>query len=176
MIQSWTLPLKTLLTSFPSSRTFIHMLFFNNSSLLSHPNLLLVNFNSFRSHLRSHQLWDTFHRLSSILVNLPSHVLYNLTQHSSHAKMQRSPIYLSAAAAAAAKSLQSCLTPCDPIDGSPPGSSIHGIFQARTLEWGATAFSELSQQRWLKGHGCHREIRFSNDRSNNQKYPSSSRL
>ena len=43
------------------------------------------------------------------------------------------------AAAAAAKSLQSCLTPCDPIDGSPPGSSIHGIFQARVLEWGAIA-------------------------------------
>ena len=38
------------------------------------------------------------------------------------------------AAAAAAKSLQSCPTLCDPIDGSPPGSSIHGIFQARVLE------------------------------------------
>ena len=44
-------------------------------------------------------------------------------------------------AAAAAKSLQSCLTLCDPIDISLPGSSIHGIFQARVLEWGATAFS-----------------------------------
>ena len=42
---------------------------------------------------------------------------------------------------AAAKSLQSCPTLCDPIDGSPPGSSIHGILQARVLEWGATAFS-----------------------------------
>ena len=36
---------------------------------------------------------------------------------------------------------QSCLTLCDPIDGSPPGSSARGIFQARVLEWGATAFS-----------------------------------
>ena len=45
------------------------------------------------------------------------------------------------AAAAAAKSLQSYLTLCDPIDGSPPGSSVHGIFQARVLEWGAIAFS-----------------------------------
>ena len=44
--------------------------------------------------------------------------------------------------AAAAKSLQSCLTLCDPIDGSPPGSPIHGIFQARVLEWGAIAFSD----------------------------------
>ena len=44
-------------------------------------------------------------------------------------------------AAAAAKSLQPCLTLCDPIDSSPPGSSVHGIFQARVLEWGAIAFS-----------------------------------
>jgi len=41
------------------------------------------------------------------------------------------------AAAAAAKSLQSCPTLCNPIDGSPPGSPIPGILQARTLEWGA---------------------------------------
>ena len=46
-----------------------------------------------------------------------------------------------AAAAAAAKSLQSCLTLCDPVQGSPQGSSIHGILQARTLEWAATSFS-----------------------------------
>ena len=45
------------------------------------------------------------------------------------------------AAAAAAKSLQSCPTLCDPIDGSPPGSPIPGILQARVLEWGAIAFS-----------------------------------
>jgi len=44
-------------------------------------------------------------------------------------------------AAAIAKSLQSCPTLCDPIDGSPPGSSIHGILQARTLEWVAISFS-----------------------------------
>ena len=47
----------------------------------------------------------------------------------------------SAAAAAAVKSLQSCPTLCDPIDSSPPGSPVHGIFQARVLEWGAIAFS-----------------------------------
>ena len=46
-----------------------------------------------------------------------------------------------AAAAAAAKSLQSCPTLCDPIDGSPPGSPVLGILQARTLEWVAIAFS-----------------------------------
>ena len=49
--------------------------------------------------------------------------------------------YPAAAAAAAAKSLQSCLTLCDPIDGSPPGSPIPGILQARTLEWVAISFS-----------------------------------
>ena len=40
-----------------------------------------------------------------------------------------------------AKSLQSCLTLCDPIDGSPPGSAVPGILQARTLEWVAISFS-----------------------------------
>ena len=51
-----------------------------------------------------------------------------------------------AVAAAAAKSLQSCLTLCDPIDGSPPGSPIPGILQARTLEWVAISFS--SEWKW----------------------------
>ena len=46
-----------------------------------------------------------------------------------------------AAAAAAAKSLQSCLTLHDPIDGSPPVSPVPGILQARTLEWVAISFS-----------------------------------
>ena len=45
------------------------------------------------------------------------------------------------AAAAAAASLQSCPTLCDPIDGSPPGSAVPGILQARTLEWVAISFS-----------------------------------
>ena len=44
-------------------------------------------------------------------------------------------------AAAAAKSLQSCPTLCDPIDGSPPGSPVPGILRARTLEWVAIPFS-----------------------------------
>ena len=45
------------------------------------------------------------------------------------------------AAAAAAASLQSCLTLCDPRDASPPGSPVPGILQARTLEWVAISFS-----------------------------------
>ena len=46
-------------------------------------------------------------------------------------------------AAAAAKSFQSCPTLCDPIDGSPPGSTIPGIFQARILEWVVVSFSRV---------------------------------
>ena len=49
------------------------------------------------------------------------------------------------AAAAAAKSLQSCPTLCDPIDGSPPGSPVPGILQARTLEWVAIFFSNAGK-------------------------------
>ena len=48
---------------------------------------------------------------------------------------------LTIAAADAAKSLQSYPTLCDPIDGSPPGSPVPGILQARTLEWVAISFS-----------------------------------
>ena len=49
------------------------------------------------------------------------------------------------AAATAAKSLQSCPTLCDPIDGSPLGSPVHGILQARTLEWVAISFSNAGK-------------------------------
>ena len=48
-------------------------------------------------------------------------------------------------AAAAAKSLQSCPTLCDPIDGSPPGSPIPGILQARAVEWVAISFSNAGK-------------------------------
>ena len=65
--------------------------------------------------------------------NSPSHSLY---QFNSNIK-NNVPVYT----AAAAKSLQSCLTLCYPIDGSPPGSPIPGILQARTLEWVAISFS-----------------------------------
>ena len=52
---------------------------------------------------------------------------------------------MASAAAATAKSLQSCPTLCDPIDGSPPGSPIPGILQARTLEWVAISFSNAGK-------------------------------
>ena len=61
-------------------------------------------------------------------------------------EFQNSPFLLKlivcvSCSAAAAKSLQSCPTLCDPIDGSPPGSAVPGILQARTLEWVAISFS-----------------------------------
>ena len=55
-------------------------------------------------------------------------------------RFKRQPI---AAAAAAAKSLQSCPTLCDPTDGSPPGFPVPGILQARTLEWVVISFSNV---------------------------------
>ena len=55
--------------------------------------------------------------------------------------LHRKLVSLSSQAAAAAKSLQSCPTLCDPIDGSPPCSPVPGILQARTLEWVAISFS-----------------------------------
>ena len=51
-----------------------------------------------------------------------------------------------------AKSLQSCLTLCDPVDYSPPGSSVHGILQARILEWVAMSSSRGSS--WLRDQTC----------------------
>ena len=58
-----------------------------------------------------------------------------------HQRMNRYWYIIIYCAAAAAKSFKSCQTLCDPIDGSPPGSPVSGILQARTLEWVATAFS-----------------------------------
>ena len=66
------------------------------------------------------------------------------------------------AAAAAAKSLQSCPTLCDPIDGSPPGSPVPGILQARTLEWVAISFSRTTMHVLKKTVCClrpHRKLK-----------------
>ena len=63
-----------------------------------------------------------------------------------------------AAAAAAAKSLQSCPTLCDPIDGSPPGSPIPGILQARTLEWVAI-YGAPTLKYWVRMKILQRSLR-----------------
>ena len=60
-------------------------------------------------------------------------------------KRQNHTFHSRAAAAAAVKSLQSCPTLCNPIDGSPPGSPVPGILQARTLEWVAISFSNAGK-------------------------------
>ena len=69
-------------------------------------------------------------------IELISCVCRRILYHLSHQGNSKIP-----SAAAAAKSLQSCLTLCDPIDSSPPGSPVPGILQARTLEWVAISFS-----------------------------------
>ena len=61
-------------------------------------------------------------------------------------------LMVATAVAAAAKSLQSCLTLCDPIDGRPPGSPIPGILQARILEWVAISFSIPVFEHYINGH------------------------
>ena len=67
-------------------------------------------------------------------------ILFRLLLHQLHLRVSGIR-YQRLAAAATAKSLQSCPTLCDPTDGSPPGSAVPGILQARTLEWVAIAFS-----------------------------------
>ena len=67
--------------------------------------------------------------------------IYTHTYSQVHTHADGNIIKLMAAAAAAAKLLQSCPTLCDPIDGSPTGSPVPGILQARTLEWVAISFS-----------------------------------
>ena len=67
--------------------------------------------------------------------------MFNIKSLGNANKTTRQYHYTPTAAAAAAKSLQSCPTLCDPIDSSPPGSPVPGILQARTLEWVAISFS-----------------------------------
>ena len=69
--------------------------------------------------------------------------MFNITNHQGNANQNHMRYYYTpVAAAAVAKSLQLCPTLCDPTDGSPPGSSVPGILQARILEWVAISFSK----------------------------------
>ena len=91
----------------------------------------------------------------SLLYKFKSKLQWGITSHKSEWPSSKSlqainagegvgksePTCTVAAAAAAAKSLQSCPTLCVPMDYSLPGSCVHGIFRARVLEWGAIAFS-----------------------------------
>ena len=75
--------------------------------------------------------WLTTWKDSFNLISIKIHFVYN---------WHRVTFSIYAVAAAAAKSLQLCPTLCDPIDSSPPGSSVSGILQARILEWVAISF------------------------------------
>ena len=86
----------------------------------------------------------SWHRKKKKILSLSSCVYLNF-----HDKFTHDMVLLGSDAAAiynyaaAAKSLQSCPTLCNPIDGSPPGFPVPGILQARTLEWVAISFSNL---------------------------------
>ena len=80
-------------------------------------------------------LWASWTWLAISFLTLGKVFTYNLL------KCFLIPFILSSSAAAAAKSLQSCPTLCDPIDSSPPGPAVPGILQVRTLEWVAISFS-----------------------------------
>ena len=80
-------------------------------------------------------------QLALHLLLLMALLLYHLHLLTFLHSLIRLAYLLERTAAAAAKSLQSCLILCDPIDGSPPGSPVSGILQARTLEWVAISFS-----------------------------------
>ena len=69
----------------------------------------------------------------------------NLTAHLQTPQQDIAPYVVSGTSWASAKSLQSCLTLCDPTDGGPPGSPVPGILQARTLEWVAISFSNAGK-------------------------------
>ena len=87
--------------------------------------------------------WATIHRVAKSQTWLSTHMQkYQITQQ----------IYdtIYSPAAAAAKSLQSCPTLCDPIDGSPPSSPVPGILQARILEWVAISFSNTWKWKWSR--------------------------
>ena len=97
----------------------------------SFPHFQIIHFSLFFS---GSKLGWTSHRL-------PQGLSGRLVFHLRTVKPLPDALNCTFAAAAAAKSLQSCPTLCDPIDGSPPGSSVPGILQARTLEWVAISFS-----------------------------------
>ena len=88
--------------------------------------------------------------VAQLCPTLSDPMVYSLSASSVHGIFQARTqewvaIAFSTNKAAAAKSLQSCLIPCDPTDGSPPGSPIPEILQARTLEWVAVSFSNAGK-------------------------------
>ena len=94
--------------------------------------------NEYKGLISSRMDWLDIFAVQGTLKSLLQHhsAKTSILRHSAFYRVQ-----LTFSIHAAAKSLQSCPTLCDAIDGSPPGSAVPGILQARTLEWVATAFS-----------------------------------
>ena len=91
--------------------------------------------------LKASKLWACFHSWVQTKTSQTCPVASGGRVIWQSSKLGEGNFWSSVGVAAAAKSLQSCLTLCDPIDGSPPGSPIPGSLQARTLEWVAISFS-----------------------------------
>ena len=100
----------------------------------------VVWFQSLAVELRFHTLCSAVWRWASLVAQLVKNPLV-MRETWVRPLGWEAPLEKGKPAAAAAKSLQSCPTLCDPIDGSPPGSPVSGILQARTLEWVAISFS-----------------------------------
>ena len=113
---------------------------FNSPSVSLHLRSLCVFFRTIYSH------WP---------VSSMRQALSHFCSHSSRSTQQGSREKCWMNAAAAAKSLQSYLTLCDPIDGSPLGSSVPGILQARTLEWVAMSFSNAWKWKVMRSNWLH---------------------
>ena len=102
------------------------------SFTISQSLLKLMSIESVMPSYHPENYWKAIYIFEKILIEV--YLIYNV----SGVQQSDSVMY---AAAAAAKSLQSCPTLCDPTEGSPPGSPVPGILQARTLEWVAISFS-----------------------------------
>ena len=125
----------------PHSMIFYQRLGLESSALFILQFFSIVLFTSMALNLTSHDcLWFCCVRTSRDSSELQLCVLARLCG-AIHCDWKPFPRGLAFGRTAAAKSLQSCLTLCDPIDGSPPGSPAPGILQARTLEWVAISFS-----------------------------------
>ena len=90
-------------------------------------------------------MYFDFLGLSSVLTSLFLQGLVSVPRSQTYARNCAVYLMVFCVAAATAKSLQSCPTLCDPVDGSPPGSPVPGILQARTLEWVAISFSNVGK-------------------------------
>ena len=126
----------------PHYMNALHALSVTSTFMLIISSVFIITDETDALQIRSQRLSDKPRAVSWAEDSKPASYTYNQTGSGIGAiGVGRPEGGVSAAAAAAAKSLQSCPTLCDPIDGSPPGSPIPGILQAGTLEWVGISFS-----------------------------------